>query len=76
VAHELEVRILQQLVHVVPVAGVEIVRGEHVVAHVKQALAQVGADETRPAGDESPFAIHEAAIYQLALQIVLRISSP
>jgi hypothetical protein len=45
------------------------------VAHVKQALAQVGADETRAAGDESPFAIHEAAIYQLTLQNILRNSS-
>ncbi len=72
VADKLEARFLEQFVYVAPVAGVEIVRGEHVVAQLKQASAQVRADETRAAGDQSPFAIHEAVIYQPGFRAIRR----
>ena len=54
-AHQLEVRILEQMQNVVLGAGEEVVQTEHVVAVGKQALAQMRAEKAGATGDEDAF---------------------
>jgi hypothetical protein len=51
VAHQLEVRVAEQVDDVVLGAGEEVVHAEHVVAVGDQALAEVRAEEAGAAGD-------------------------
>ena len=55
VAHQLEVRVVQQVDDVVLGAGEEVVDAQHVVAVGQQAVAQVRAEEAGAAGDHDPF---------------------
>ncbi len=52
VAHQLEIRLVQQLQQVVLAAGEVVVDAQHVVAAPDQAVAQVRAEETRTAGHQ------------------------
>ena len=52
VAHQLEVRVIEQMGDVVLDAGEEIVKADDVVTVVQQALAEMRAEEAGAAGDE------------------------
>ena len=52
VAHQLEMRIAQQMRDVVLAAGEEVVDAQHVVAVAQQALAQMRAEEAGAAGHQ------------------------
>ncbi len=56
VAHQLEVRVIEQVRDVAPASGEEIVDAEHVVAFLQQEGAKVRAEETGAAGDEDALA--------------------
>ena len=51
-ADQLEVAVVQQMGHVRPSAGEEIVDADHLAAVAQKALAQVRADETGAPGHE------------------------
>ena len=55
-AHELEMRVVQQVDDVVLGAGEEVVHADHVVTVAEQPLAEVGAEKTGAAGDQDAFA--------------------
>ena len=55
VAHDLEMRIADQVGDVVLAAGEVVVHAQHVAAVAQQAFAQVGADETSATGDQNTF---------------------
>jgi hypothetical protein len=56
-AHQLEVRVFQQVCDVVFGAGEEVVQADDIVAVVQQAFAQVRAEETGAAGDKGARAV-------------------
>ena len=56
VAHRLEMRVSKEVRNVVLAAGEIIVDAENIVAGSEQAFAEMGAEETRPAGHQHAFA--------------------
>jgi hypothetical protein len=53
VPHQLEPRIQQEMVDVVPSTRIEIVEAKHFIAPIEQSRAQMGADESGSPGDEN-----------------------
>ena len=54
--HELEARVVVQVIDVALGAGEEVVDAEHLVALLEQAVAEVRAEEAGAAGDEDSLA--------------------
>ena len=57
VAHQLEVRVIEQMGNVVLGAGEEVVQADDVVAVVQQAFAEMRAEEAGTTGDEDAGAV-------------------
>jgi hypothetical protein len=55
VAHQLEIRVVEEMGDVVLGAGEEVVETDDVVAFSEQALAEMAAEEAGAAGDEDAF---------------------
>jgi hypothetical protein len=70
VAHQLEIRVVQQVHDVAPRRGVEIIDAEHVLALGQQPLAQVRAEEAGAAGDQDAFA-HRAILPAAAISFAI-----
>ncbi len=54
-AHQLEIRVVEEMGDVVLGAGEEVVETDDVVAFSEQALAEMAAEEAGAAGDEDAF---------------------
>jgi hypothetical protein len=54
VAHELEPRVVREMIDVALVAGEQVVDAEHLVAAPEQAVDQMRAEKARAAGDQHP----------------------
>ena len=53
--HDLEARIGQQMLDVLPPAGIEIIDAKHLVAVGEKPFAEMRADESRTSGDERSY---------------------
>jgi hypothetical protein len=62
-AHQLEARIRQQMMHVASRPGVEIIDAQNLIAAFQQAIAKVRSNKSRSAGDEdTAFSQHGQAL--------------
>ncbi|MED5517292.1 MAG: hypothetical protein VX612_01050, partial [Pseudomonadota bacterium] len=64
-AHELEMRVGQQIGDIIPGTGEKIIDAQHILTARQQALAQMAADKTRAAGYQNAFAITANVYYYL-----------
>src|SRR5262249_42305747 len=64
-AHQLETRIRQQMMHVAPGPSVEIIDAQNFVATFQQAIAKVRSDKSGSTGDEdTTFGQHGQALWE------------
>ena len=72
VPHQLEARRVEQVRHVRPPAGKEVVDAEHLVARRHQPLAEVAAEKPRPAGHQHPLRHHRTHLGELRRYLAVR----
>ena len=61
-AHQLEVRVVQQMSDVGPGAGIEVVDAQHFMAALDQPVAEMRAEEAGTTGDQDALAFEEGEL--------------